>query len=445
MLENLFLARQIIASDTPGAPALVRHFMKYSSCNIVLLWGDFGANWLEHAGGGGNEVEMIELPATGNVSEDVLDRLSDAHAVLIAKPSKEGVLATEMFRKLTDRCDYTFVLGTPAKDFLSIEGVPAPLQELASRLIFSGSAMSKNGTMETISVFLNEPPPQIVPSKFRVAAILAAHNEADVIVHALEHLIAQEVDVYFMDNWSTDGTYEQVCRRFCDRLIGVERFPLTGSASAFDLYELLKRKEELAQQLDVDWIMHHDADEFRYAPFEGRTMRHGIYIADQAGFNAINYTVIEFPPTADGSCIQGSPESALHYFRFGHQPSDLVQVKTWKKIGAPIFLASSAGHQVDFDGRRICPYNFLLKHYPIRSQEQGSRKVFQERLPRYSSAGIERGWHVHYTELDPRHRFAEEQASLEIFDSADFHSRFLVQRVTGCGVGPLRKHLESSI
>jgi hypothetical protein len=220
-------------------------------------------------------------------------------------------------------------------------------------------------------------------------------------------------------------------------LLGLERFPQEGPASSFDLHDLLCRKEAVAQSLEVAWVIHQDADEFRYAPFETCTLRDGVYIADQAGYNALNHTVIEFPPTGSEP-VQGSPERALEHFRFGRQPSDLVQVKAWKKERVPVSLATSAGHQV---GRRIYPFNYLLKHYPVRSQEHGSRKIFEERLPRYSSACKEKGWHVHYTRLEPAHRFTESRAALIKFEESDFHSRFLIQRLTGCGIGQLTKYL----
>jgi hypothetical protein len=39
----------------------------------------------------------------------------------------------------------------------------------------------------------------------------------------------------------------------------------------------------------------------------------------------------------------------------------------------------------------------VLRHYRIRSYEQGLKKVFEERLPRYSPSELERGWHRHYS------------------------------------------------
>ena len=44
----------------------------------------------------------------------------------------------------------------------------------------------------------------------------------------------------------------------------------------------------------------------------------------------------------------------------------------------------------------VSPNKFVLRHYKIRSYEHGLRKVFSERLPRYSPELRSLGWHVQY-------------------------------------------------
>jgi hypothetical protein len=39
---------------------------------------------------------------------------------------------------------------------------------------------------------------------------------------------------------------------------------------------------------------------------------------------------------------------------------------------------------------------FILRHYPIRSETHGRRKVLDERLPRYDAAERDDGWHIQY-------------------------------------------------
>jgi predicted RNase H-like nuclease (RuvC/YqgF family) len=46
---------------------------------------------------------------------------------------------------------------------------------------------------------------------------------------------------------------------------------------------------------------------------------------------------------------------------------------------------------------KISPNKFILRHYRIRSYEQGLKKVFEDRLPRYAPSESKRGWHRHYS------------------------------------------------
>ena len=56
---------------------------------------------------------------------------------------------------------------------------------------------------------------------FRVVALLAARNENDIIGQVIEDLVSQGIEVYFIDDGSTDGTLETV-RSWTDRgVIGI--------------------------------------------------------------------------------------------------------------------------------------------------------------------------------------------------------------------------------
>jgi glycosyltransferase involved in cell wall biosynthesis len=271
------------------------------------------------------------------------------------------------------------------------------------------------------------------PASFRVAAVMAFFNEADVVVPAAEKLLAQGVEVYLIDNWSTDGSYEAVAQELGPRLAGLERFPADGPAESFDLHSLLSRKEQVARTLRADWFIHCDADEIRESPWPGVPLRDAIYRVEREGFNAINHTVLEFHPVDNGFRPGTDFEDYFRYFSFAAHGSHFIQVKTWKNSGQPFSLADRAGHQVTFEGRRVYPYKFLVKHYPVRSQEHGRRKVFGERRARYLPAARARGWHVHYDPLPEHHNFLKDASALTLFDPEHFHRDYLVQRLTGIG------------
>jgi SAM-dependent methyltransferase len=276
------------------------------------------------------------------------------------------------------------------------------------------------------------------PPGFRVTAILSAYNEADVIAPAIHHLVEQGIDVYLVDNWSTDGTLDRA-RGFLDRgLLGMERYPPDGPSPHFRWAGYLRRVEQLTRTLPGDWFIHHDADEVRRSPWLGVDLRRALYAVDRAGSNCVDHTVIEFPPVDDDFAAGADFEAHFTRFDFGRNPGHFVELKAWKRAGVPISLAETGGHEVRFPGRRTFPYKFLLKHYPIRSQAHGERKVFAERQVRNPPEERAIEWNVHYDHLRPGHRFLKEPAELIPYDEASFNRRFLVERLSGVGISRSR-------
>ena len=254
-----------------------------------------------------------------------------------------------------------------------------------------------------------------MPRDFTVTALLSAFNEADVIAEVIEHLITQGVDVYVIDDGSTDDT-ATIAERYRGRgVIGLDRRPVADGAGAFSWIDILKRKEALAAEIDSTWFIHHDADELRESPTSDLDLRAAIQAVDHLGYNAITFTLLNFPPVDDAF---GPGRPLREHFRF-YEPGprfDEVQVKCWRKGTTTVDLASSGGHQASFAGRRICPIPFITRHYPIRSQAHGERKVFQERQRRFSPAERARGWHVQYDAIAEGHSFLRDPASLIGFD-----------------------------
>ena len=140
---------------------------------------------------------------------------------------------------------------------------------------------------------------------FRVVALIAAYNEGDIISFVIKHLVENGVDVYLIDNHSTDDTVEQASKWLERGLLKIEIFPehwpgLSGSFGTFDWTAILHRKEELARELRADWFIHHDADEFRESPWPGFTLKDAIQWVDSLGYNCIDFRVLNFPPIHEG-------------------------------------------------------------------------------------------------------------------------------------------------
>jgi hypothetical protein len=254
---------------------------------------------------------------------------------------------------------------------------------------------------------------------FRVIAILAAYNEEDIVGQAVAHLIEQGVLVHFIDNGSTDGTVRAVEPFLGKGLLQIEQLsdqPTPGSsAPLFRWDQILRRKEHLAQVLDADWFIHHDADEFRESPWTGRRLADAIRLVDRSGYNAIDFAVFNFWPTHNRFMAGDDVREVFRHYEPGRS-FDRLQIKCWKKTDVAVDLATSGGHDAMFPGRRIFPIRFLLRHYPIRGQEHGKRKVFLERRARFDPDERARGWHVQYDEITETQDFIRDPATLAAFD-----------------------------
>ena len=276
------------------------------------------------------------------------------------------------------------------------------------------------------------PEPSRAPDSFRVIAIMTAYNEEDVIGPAIEKLVGDGVGVYVVDNWSTDRTNE-IARGFEGRgLVGIERFPEAPS-DRFVLKALLKRVEAVAAGLQADWVIHHDADERRCGPWPELGLRDALWRVDRSGFSAVDHTVVNYRPI-DNGCTPGSDfERQLRHFEFGRTSDLLLQIKAWKNVGE-VDLANQAGHQVIFPGRRVFPYKFLLKHYPIRSQSHGEQKVLRDRAARWDPHERGLGWHVHYDDVVSNRAFLHDPHELIEDRGAETRALYLAEMLTGAGL-----------
>jgi glycosyltransferase involved in cell wall biosynthesis len=257
-----------------------------------------------------------------------------------------------------------------------------------------------------------------VSSGLRITAIVAVYNEADIIGQTVGDLVRQRIHVHVLDNLSTDDTVRVLESYASSGLVHVERFPIAGpvrgSTHRFEYARIMLRKQELARELESDWFIAHDADEFRESPWAHLSLREGIERVDRAGWNAINFAVLNFWPTNDGFDPLVDIREAFRYYEVG-APWDLVQVKCWKKA-SDVDLVSNAGHDAQFALRRVFPLRFILRHYPIRSQAHGMRKVFEERRPGFLEEERQRGWHVQYDDISAGHKFLREPATLTEFN-----------------------------
>ena len=251
-----------------------------------------------------------------------------------------------------------------------------------------------------------------------LVAIIAAFNEADIIGSAAEHLVRQGAHLYLLDDGSTDGTVEAVRAAAGDRLIGCESLAAPEDSTPPSTYQwtrILARKAALAASIDADWFIHQDADEFRESPWPHLTLVEAVALVGRLGWNAIDFEVFNFPPA--GAFKPGDDPAAIFTHFHPAETFDRLQIRCWRNAGTAVDLVSTGGHEARFPDRRVFPIRFPMRHYPLRTVEQGERKVFRERKGRFDPAEVARGWHVQYDRYTEGGPLVPDASALRLYDA----------------------------
>lgn len=274
-----------------------------------------------------------------------------------------------------------------------------------------------------------------IEEKQKVLAIIHVFNEEDVVEKTIEYLLKQEIDIYLLDNWSTDNTYKIIKKmqsKYPER-IKISRYPDNEPTEKFyDWTNQLHKTEQIARELDYDWYIHYDTDEIRITPYDTNvTLVDMITFVDSIGYNAINTTVLDFRMTDKNDDIFNCDT----YFEIGRKPSHFMQVKTWKKCN-DIDLASTGGHLAKFENQKIYPIKMINKHYPLRNLKQAEKKIYQDRLPRFEKEKQLKGWHSQYDKIAETKDFIYEKENLNQYGK-DTLENLRLELISGVGIDKL--------
>jgi hypothetical protein len=342
---------------------------------------------------------VVGIPYADIFSE-VEDLLSDnAHLAAITKRGFDGIRSRSLDSRL--RCPLF-----------------ADFHYLRDGFIFSVVSLFATPFDEAKRVALRRDPVFLPPLEFTVTALMSGFNEADVLDHSILHMLKQGVNVHYIDNWSTDSTADRIAALQKSwngpTQLTYELWP-KDRPEAYNWIDILRRKEELTLQIDADWFMHVDVDEVRESPWgPDISMRHSLYMVDRLGYDGIEFVQLVF------RAIKGATEfkpytdfvQHLEYYKTTKRgEQDFIQVRAWKNLckdrenmddpSLPcVDIHSKGGHQFFHvnpeRARKVFPVKFINRHYPIRSQAHGERKVLRERMPRYNKKERSNGWHTHY-------------------------------------------------
>jgi len=273
----------------------------------------------------------------------------------------------------------------------------------------------------------------------RCLAIVAVHNDVDIVENVVLRLVAGGVDVWLIDDWSDDGSWELLQRLKMERpqgIVGLERYGAIPKEH-YDWTGLLQRKEEIAAAAaGYEWILHQDSDEIRESPWRDLTLAQALTVVGRLGFNAVDHTVIDFRPIVEGFFRGTDPMDFFRFFEFGRRPGHFSQIRSWRRDGASSpMLGTSGGHEATFSGRRVFPLKFLNRHYPLRSPHQAREKM-QDRLRRIHKEKAEKGWHTHWESLQEQiaPTFLWKVHDLLPYNPNHFEAEFIVERLSGLGL-----------
>jgi glycosyltransferase involved in cell wall biosynthesis len=247
----------------------------------------------------------------------------------------------------------------------------------------------------------------------RAVALLSTYNEERFIAGCLEHLTRQGLEVYLIDNESTDGTVA-IAERYVGRgLIGIERLPRDG---VFRLRQQLARKEALAATLDADWFVHVDTDQIVLPPRSAQTLAQAMAEVEAQGYNAINFDQFAFVPTREAPDHDHPNYQQTMRWYYPQEEFYPHALRAWKRQDKPVELSWSGGHQVRFPGVRMYPAAFRYRHYLFLSVEHALRKYLHKR---YDPAEIADGWHGWRIHLRPETIPLPSQAELRCYETDD--------------------------
>ncbi len=226
--------------------------------------------------------------------------------------------------------------------------------------------------------------------------MVQVYNEQRFIASCIEHLHGQGVEVYVIDNESTDETLV-IAEGYMGRgVIGIETL---AREDTFALRVQCARQEELAQTLDADWLIHHDADEIRVSPKQGQSLADAIAEYDAAGFNAINFLEFTFLPTRESPDHDHPDFQKTMRWYYPFLPRFPHRLNAWKRQDAPVELLVG-GHVVSFPGLRMPPSSLYMRHYMYLSEQHAHEKFVGRR---YHADEVEKGWHRWRANVRPEH------------------------------------------
>ena len=393
-----------------------------------------------------SDVSMEDLPSQNwadcvVICADVIEHIVDPTSLVrtlvrLAQAGAIVVVTTPDRERLSEQAQFgppqnpshvrEWTLAELARYFTELGAAPA----FAGRTASDNLARYRGTSILILDSKLSVPPFQL---QQRPLGIVATYNDGDCIEAISKYHLNDGLDLHFIDNWSTDETFERLLelQASAPGRVTLERFPEEGPVNQYSWTEILQRKEQIALGFPGRWILHIDSDEHRAGPWPDVSLAEALARAQSYGANCVDFCVVEFPPVADHFDAGSDPLTFFSRYKFARHLAHFAQRRAWLQPAERVDLASTGGHDVALSQRVVFPYRFYLGHYPLRSTEHAQRKILADRRPRFTAQerdGL--GWHNHYNFFTRDTPVVQWEALLEPFNFDVFRTEMMPELVT---------------
>ena len=205
---------------------------------------------------------------------------------------------------------------------------------------------------------------------------MLCYNSIDIIPYSINFYKKQDIDVFVLDNYSNDGSWEYLN----DNKIPCKR---VNTNETFDLRILVKEKEDIIRKIKPDWVIKAGADSFIITD---KPIIDVVKETEKMGFNIICFPFIRLFNTGEKRL---DPDPRKVFFRY-------KLIKTCQTIHN---LSDFAGYLADHINmrnrkRKIINEFCVLDYGNARPKEK--REEEYERRKKAWKKGMNRNWGNHY-------------------------------------------------
>lgn len=208
----------------------------------------------------------------------------------------------------------------------------------------------------------------------KLLGIIHAYNEDDCIENAIECLLNSAHDVHVFDHGSSDNTADKVRSYGNVKYHYLDREKIHFFRGRNNLYTVIS--QFIGSKVnDFDWVTWMDADEILHGA-NGMDLAKSIHKDFARGSKVIRGTIHEYWITEKDDFSQENYLDRLKHYRVRPPQTAGGICRGW---AIELTREMQRGrHRKTWNGV-ISDWEYVLKHYPIRTLEQGKRKIMKER------------------------------------------------------------------